>query len=220
MNSFRTCFLLFFLPAALFTGCNEDSAEDSPHAHIVGEIVNPINEYVVLLKNNETIDTLYLNRKNRFKYELKNIDAGLYAIKHGSNSPIMYIEPGDSLLLRANTMGFDESLHFSGKGAAKNNFLINTFLKDKANQALIFSHYDFPPEEFAKKTDSIKTARLEFLKKSNEKYSFSDHFTEMAKKNILYEFYDLRERYTYMVNTYYEDFARKIPEDFYDYRKN
>lgn len=209
--------VIFFI-GLLFPSCNDSSGETSPHAFIAGEIVNPTSEYLVLFKNLEPIDTAYLNLENQFRFKIENVDKGLYLIKHNLETQNIHISPNDSILFRVNTLRFDESLHFSGRGAEKNNFLINTFLLDEDNTQLILSYYKIPPKEFAQKTDSIRQERLNTLKNLNKKFNFSKDFLEIATKNIAYEFYDLRERYTYFLNKYYKKFAAKIPEDFHDYR--
>ncbi|HET8753310.1 MAG TPA: hypothetical protein VFM59_03035, partial [Salinimicrobium sp.] len=202
-----------------FIGCDEDSQE-STHAYIGGEIVNPESEYVVISKNNQILDTVPLDESNRFSYKIEEVESNTYFLQHSSESQLIHMQAGDSLLLRVNTIEFDESLHFSGEGAGKNNFLINTFLLNEKNTGLILSHYKIEPEVFAAKTDSIRSARLEDLEELKDKHDFSEDFLDLANNIIKYEHYDLRERYTFLVNKYYEDFAGDFPEEFHDYRKD
>ena len=62
----------------------------------------------------------------------------------------MYLEPGDSIMLRVNTLKFDESLTYTGKGSAKNNFLTELFLLNEAADQQIVSFYRLEPENLSK----------------------------------------------------------------------
>ena len=73
-----------------------------------------------------------LMRDGTFK-SLIDIDKnGLFNFFHPPEFQYLIINKGDSLVLRLNSLDFDESLIFSGKGSAKNNYLINVFLKHEA----------------------------------------------------------------------------------------
>jgi hypothetical protein len=94
-----------------------------------GKIINPKTKFVVLYSNDKIIDTLLLNDRNKFLATYDNLDEGLYYIEHGNENQYVYLEPNDSLMLRLNTWDFDESLVFAGKGAERNNILIDIFLE-------------------------------------------------------------------------------------------
>ena len=184
-----------------------------------GQINNPETDYVIISKENETIDTLFLNEKNQFGKNFKNLDGGIYTFKHPPESQVMYMEPGDSIIIWLNTMSFDESLNFSGKGAEKSNFLLDMFLKNQRNNDLILTYYKIEPKEFARITDSIRDVRLESLEKLKKENEFSEEFLKIAEASINYEYYDLRERYSFLIKKYYSELAKKIPNDFHDYRQ-
>ena len=210
--------IIIFSCALLLTGCNDNSPE-SDSVFIGGQINNPETDYIVISKENKTIDTLYLDEKNQFGKEYKDFESGIYTFKHPPESQIMYMEPGDSIAIWLNTMSFDESLNFSGEGSDKSNFLLDMFLKNQSNNDLILTYYKIEPTKFAEITDSIKEQRLLKLEKLKEKQEFSEEFLEIARASIDYEFYDLRERYTFLIRKYYNSFAERIPEDFNDYRE-
>lgn len=210
--------LLFLCCVVLFTAC-KDNTTKSNSIFIGGQINNPEADYVVISRENETVDTLYLNKKNQFGQDFQNLEGGIYTFKHPPESQIMYMEPGDSILIWLNTMSFDESLNFSGVGAEKSNFLLDMFLKNQKNNDLILTYHKIEPQEFAKITDSIKAQRHKELETLREKTRFSDEFLKIARASIDYEYYDLRERYTFLVKKYYRGLAEKIPDDFHDYRQ-
>jgi len=184
-----------------------------------GQINNPETDYVILSKENQTIDTLFLDKNNQFGKDYKNLESGIYTFKHPPENQIMYMEPGDSIVIWLNTMSFDESLNFSGEGAEKSNFLLDMFLKNRENNDLILTYYKIKPEKFAEITDSIKEQRLQTLQDLEQKNKFSEEFLNIANASINYEYYDLRERYQFLIEKYYKDVSKEIPEDFDDYRK-
>jgi len=213
-------YLLFCLIGfPLLTGCN-DSKKDQEGTFIGGQIMNPYNPFFVLSKDNKTIDTLFLDQNNQFGKKLEGLEPGIYSFKHPPENQIMYLEPGDSVLVWLNTMQFDESLNFSGPGAAKSGFLLDMFLNNERNNDMMLSYYKINPTEFAGITDSIKESRKTKLKALNEKEQFSESFLELANNSIDYDFYHLRERYTFLVKKYYNELAQQIPDDFNSYRKD
>ena len=212
------CFIIFGF-TLLLAGCT-DSSGDNNSVYIGGQINNPETDYVIISKENQTLDTLYLDKNNQFGKDFKNLESGIYTFKHPPESQIMYAEPGDSLVIWLNTMAFDESLNFSGDGSEKSNFLLDMYLKNRSNNDLIITYYKIEPSEFARITDSIKDLRLKNLDELKESHQFSDEFLDIARSSIEYEYYDLRERYTFLIKKYYKTFAEKIPEDFNAYREN
>ncbi len=202
----------------LLSACREENPT-SENVFLGGQINNPETDYVILSKENKNLDTLYLNEKNQFGKDYKNLESGIYTFKHPPENQIMFIEPGDSIVIWLNTMAFDESLNFSGNGAEKSNFLLDMFLKNQDDNDLILTYYKIEPEKFAKITDSIKTERIKKLERLDDNNNFSEGFLEIARASIDYEYFDLRERYTYLIRKYYNEMAQKIPDDFHDYRK-
>ena len=218
MNS--KLFLIISLLFLLFS-CKNDTAIKTT-TYLGGEIVNNNNDYITLEKDNILIDSIFLNEDKKFSYSFKEKDfsSGLYTFRHSPESQVFYIEEGDSLLLRVNMDEFDESLMYTKDKSQENNFLMEMYLLNEKDNDLILSYYKMSPKDFAQKTDSIKDFKLEILSSLKNKYDFSKTFTEVAKKTIDYEYYDLRERYAYLINRYFSDFRSRIPEDFFTYRKD
>lgn len=220
LNSTTSALLKGLIPILLlFLFSCENSSSKKNYAVIGGEIVNPTSKYVVIKNETQVLDSIPLDHHNRFSYKIEDVETGLYLIEHHPETHNIYLEPGDSLLLRANTLAFDESLHFSGTGDAKNNFLTEIYLLEEGNLNLLLGFYKSDPTTFLKKSDSIHAERKSSLEKKSAKYGFSAEFVELANKIIDYERYDLLERYTYLINRYYKKYSKQFPEDFYEYRK-
>jgi hypothetical protein len=140
--------------------------------------------------------------------------------KHPPEYQTFFIQPGDSLSFRLNTLDFDESLVFNGDSSVENNFLMNMYLMNEDNNELILSYYKISPDVFVDKTDSIKSKRIKKLKELDRENDFCNEFLEIAKKSINYEFYDIRERYVFLLKKYFPKKAELIDDSFFDYRKS
>ena len=88
----------------------------------------------------------------------------------------------------------------------------------KSNDNLILKYYKVKPSDFSLKTDSIRQMRLSSLEDLNQRYDFSDYFNRIAKKSIVYEFYDMRERYAFLIQKYFKERKKDFSDDFFNYR--
>ena len=221
----RLLFSLLLLTLT-FSSCKKDLATDEGEtAYIGGEIINPIDKQVIIRKSNIIIDTILLDNKNRFLYKLNALESGLYTFKlqsqHGEEFQLALLEPKDSVMVRINTIDFDESLVFTGNGAKKNNYLINMFLENEEINEKILSYYQLEPIAFEKKIDSIRKHRSTSLNHFIQKNITSELFQEISKANIDYNYYLSKEIYPF---AYYGDNEIKnlqsLPQNFYNYRKD
>jgi len=212
MIKFLPLSYLLFLIA--FTNCNENiKTEDT--TYFGGEIINPKDDFVLLYKDDVLIDSVALDDKNRFLYKFNNFTAGLYHFNH-KEYQYVYIEPTDSIVFRLNTIDFDESLTFSGKGAHKNNFIINTFLANEMHDKKAYKLYKLPPEKFSTLISSELQQRLNMLEQHKERHDFSEGFNEVANAHIVYHFHALKERYP-IYNRQQADSINK--QQFYKFRE-
>ncbi|MFC6859304.1 TlpA family protein disulfide reductase [Zunongwangia atlantica] len=212
-------FLLLSIISSLFSlvGCIDNSTNDAK-VYLGGKIVNPNLRYIILSKDQELIDTLSLNNNNQFGEYLENITPGIYTIQHNPENQVVYLEPGDSIMVWVNTYDFDQSLNFSGRGSKESSFLLDLFLRNRANNDLVLNYYKIKPEDFEHISDSIHNQRLQEFEENTAKNDLSETFKKIARQSIDYEFYDLRERYTYLIKKYYPEFTKLIPDGFNDYR--
>lgn len=210
--------LLFLLVSISLISCNNSEECTVDYSWIGGEIVNPHSDYVLLFKNNRLLDSIKLNDKNFFSYKTKNEQGNLYSFRNGEFQ-IFYLEPGDSLMLRVNTIDFDESLSYSGKGAEKNNFLMELFLKNEIDRKLVTTWYTLSPKDFEFKLDSLKNIQMKLYSEFRTKEQPSKEFMEIADAGIDYAYNANKELYTTInfMKFQSDDFSH---EGFYDYRKN
>lgn len=206
--------LIFCFP---FLSCETSSTNGSDETWIGGQIINPKSDYVVFLKDNKVLDTLKLDSKNFFHYKSDSIKPGLYSFRHHEYQ-IFYLEPGDSLMLRVNTVDFDESLTYTGKGAARNNLLMDLFLMNESENTLMPALYRLSPADFQDKIDSLRDERMDLFNDYVENQGLCSDFKKVAMANINYDYFSKKELYTSAnamnMNLKPEDF----PTEFYSYR--
>jgi len=201
--------------------CKNKTDDGGDYAFFGGEIINPSNDYVLLYNPEDEVDTLLLDQDNRFFKKLSDFIPGLYTFVHGGEFQWILLEPKDSLLLRLNTIDFDESLVFTGKGSRKNNYLIKTFLDNEAENQKFMLMCQMKPERFEWVLDSIRKSKLDELNEFLSKKEYSDLFKTVAKTSINYNYYANKEMYPFGYYGYgnlihYKD----LPNGFYDFRKD
>ena len=217
MNTIKK--ILFpFVVCILFISCDQNYNNDCGSAWIGGEIVNPKKDYVLITKSRKLIDTIPLDENNFFIYRIEQMEPGIYFFIHYEYQAL-FMEPGDSIMLRVNTVEFDESLSFTGKGAHKNNFMMDLFLLNENEDELMPKMHLLPPAEFEIKMDSILQSRNRIYDEFISKKGPSVRFKELAIDLINYYIYSKKELYiSANARKKVYDESVEIPESFYDFR--
>ncbi|MDN3723844.1 hypothetical protein QRD02_05580 [Aequorivita sp. SDUM287046] len=182
--------------------------------YIAGQIINPRVDYIVFSKGNQTLDTVKLDRNNFFHYQTDKIKAGLYFLKHGE-SQIFFIEPGDSLLIHLNTIDFDESLAYSGRGGEQNNLLIDLYLRNENENLNLQKWYTLSSSEFEHKIDSLKKRKINLYEEYINTNEVAEGFKKVARSSIDYDYYSKKEMYAAANRRNIENFD----DSYFDYRK-
>lgn len=212
-------FLLLIL-STLVTSCVSEDRNKSQGTYFGGQIINPVLGYVILRQGEEVTDSIPLDRRNRFLHKFENFKGGLYRVEHGEHQMI-YIEEGDSILLRVNTKDFDESLSFSGYGSEKSSFLLDMYAHWEAENETIKKKYQKNPKNFKKSLDSMEINHKEELNNFLLDKDYSDNFIEIANAATTLDNYQRKEWYPFA--HYGKDklaFIDNLPDDFYDYRNS
>ena len=218
-NSIKFLFYTFFITLAI-TSCKNKSSDGEYVAYFGGEIVNPNNPYVLFCKDNEVIDTLKLDKKNRFFIKFDSLAPGMYSFRHEPEYQYVYFDKNDSLMVRVNSRDFDESVVFCGRGDEKNNFLMELYLKNEKDKNNMFDLFDYNLEKFTKNIDSTYLVAESFYQKNKELIKWSDEFDVYAKASLNMHQYSKKELYpiVHKIRTG-NDVIEKLPKDFYSYRK-
>ena len=210
---------LLLLAFILICSCGTQE-KDNTKVLFAGEIVNPTSEYVVLYKGDEALDSVVLDENNRFAIELDSVEEGLHHFYHFPELQYVFLENGDSLQIRLNTISFDESLVFSGEGEEVNNFLIEMFLAHEKEEEIVYDYYKLEPKEFCDKIDSLSEVKVALLQDLHEESPLSEKAYELAKAGILYNTYVYKEPYPYYHKKKMGDKAlHEMPEDYYSYHE-
>lgn len=197
-----------------------DSNKNKEGTYFGGKIINPKSDHVVLYSLDRVIDTFFLDSDHRFLKKLDKVDEGLYYFIHGNESQHVYLEPNDSLILRLNSWDFDESLVFTGRGAERNNILIDCFLDDEKVRKAFYDYYKLTPDKFKFKLDSVIDKRLLTHKSYLESHpDETEGFKEVLKVALTYPVFARAEKYS-LAHARFEG-AEQYPalgNQFYDYR--
>jgi len=135
----------------------------------------------------------------------------------------LYLQPGDSLLVRLNTVAFDESLAYSGIGEEINNFLVEMFLTNEEEEKVVNGFYKHDPEVFSRKIDSIRKLKVAVLDNLMAETPISVKALEIAKASIDYNNFSYKEKYPFHHKKRTGEKSimdHNLHEDFYGYRKH
>ncbi len=198
--------------------CNKEFKDDNYTAYFGGEILNPNNRYVLLLKDNEVIDSILLDDKNRFFKKFDSLAPGMYTFRHEPEYQYIYFDKNDSIMLRLNTKEFDNSLVFCGRGDQKNNFLIEMFLKNEADRG--YDVFDKDYKSFTKTIDSSYNSKKAFYLRRKTEIGWDEKFDTYAKASL--DLNHLAKKEIYPIahkRRSGEDICKSLPKNYYDFRK-
>lgn len=212
-------FLLLLL--TLFAlGCSTTQKKD--YVLFAGEIVNPSSDYVVLLKGTQIIDSAKLDAANRFRFKLNSVEDGLYHFNHAPEFQYVYLEKGDSLLVRLNTLYFDESLVFSGTSEDINNFLLELFLSEEdEEQAMRKEYYKLESDAFTNKINQLRNDKLKAIALIKEESQLSEKAFRIANASVDYTYFGYMEMYPFAHKRKQREHGlHELNDSFYSYRQN
>ena len=211
-----------FLILALTIGCDKKQSSSTSLAFIGGEIINPKTNFVIIDNpSQKSTDTITLDKNNRFNFNIKNLDSNLFLFRHGDEYQTIIVEPNDSLMLRLNTLDFDESLVFAGQGAKKNNYLVKVFLENEEESKKLMTHSQKEPKDFFQFVSKRRESQLNHFFEYAEKNDFSDYFENIIISNINYNNFADLEIYPF---AYFGEnrlvHIKHLPEYFYSFREH
>jgi peroxiredoxin len=213
-------FSYLLLSIFAFIGCQKRFQDDNFTAYFGGEVLNAKSNFVLFLKNDVVLDTLYLNDKNQFFKKFDSLSPGLYTFKHEPEYQYVYFDKNDSLMVRINSMEFDESVVFCGRGDEKNNFLMELYLKNENDKSKLFGVYDYPLEKFIENSDSSYQSKKAFYKSKKEELKWTKEFDLYAKAMLDFHYYTKKEIYpiAHKMRTG-ENVNEKLPTNYYIHRR-
>ncbi len=206
------CFLF------LITSCGGD---DNYTAYFGGQVINPRTNYVIFSKDDKVIDTLRLDKDNRFFIKFDSLTPGMYSFKHNPDYQYVYFDKNDSIMVSIDPSDFDESIVFSGRGEKKNNFMMELFLMHDKDRNKEYGVYEYEYPKFKKTIDSTYALRKEFYNKKKQEINWDDDFDFYAASRVDLNYYTKKEYYPYVhARRTGQEVRSKLPKDFYSFRKN
>jgi len=159
--------IISFFLIILIVGCKSEYK-----TFISGKIIKPTNNEIQLLKDEKVIKNININNEGIFSTSIDDLNDGLYNFIHLPEFQYLIINKGDSLVLRLNSLDFDESLVFSGKGASKNNYLIDVFLEHEKDEDYVKKNYKSSRVIFKNIIDSLLKKKIKHYSGYNFKSNF------------------------------------------------
>lgn len=213
--------LLLILLLGLNLSCKKEFSGDNYVAYFGGEVINPKNKYILFLKDDTVIDTIFLNEKNQFIKKFDSLAPGMYIFKYEPEFQYVYFDKNDSLMVRINPVTFDESIVFCGRGDEKNNFLMEMYLKNDADRNKMFDVFDYDIKKFQANIDSSYASKKKFYDQKKKEITWNESFDEYAQSLLNFQHYSKKEIYpiAHLVRTGI-DLNDSLPTDFYDHRKS
>ncbi|WP_339887036.1 thioredoxin-like domain-containing protein [uncultured Flavobacterium sp.] len=213
--------VLALLSLGLFTSCDKKHSDEDFTAYFGGEVLNPQTNYVLFLKDNEVIDTIFLDKKNRFLHKFDSLTPGLYIFKHQPEYQYVYFDKNDSLMVMINSKDFDNSIVFCGRGDEKNNYLMEMYLSNEKDRSNMYDVFFRNSKDFIKNIDSSYALRKKIYEKHKSKNEWSVNFDTLALASLELPHYYKKEVYPYAHKFIAgENVINDLPKDYYNHRKS
>ncbi len=212
---FPSIFLLFL------SSCNKEFKSGDYRAFFGGEVKNPTNRFVYFSKDGVVIDTIPLQKDNTFFVQFDSLAPGMYSFKHDPEYQYVYFDKNDSIMVHINSKDFDESIIFCGRGDTKNNYLMESYLKNESDKEKMFDVYDNDVSKFIFNVDSTYKVNKKSYNVHKNEIKWSKEFDAFAKAALDFNYYSKKELYPviHKLRTA-EDVFEKLPNQYYNYRKN
>ena len=140
------------------------SCSNNEKTLLTGKILNKTSDNISVYKGNKIINKTIIDPDGLFNLILDSIDSGLYNFYHEPEFQYLIIDKNDQLQIRLNTLDFDESLVYTGKGSSKNNFLMDVFLRSENDELDINSKLDLAFDTFKNLVDSLYNKQMNSFK--------------------------------------------------------
>ncbi|MFP9099300.1 TlpA family protein disulfide reductase [Flavobacterium sp. RHBU_24] len=213
-------FYKFTLLLTLLVILSSCGGNDNYTAYFAGQVKNPRLPYLLFSNGNTIIDTIKLDKNNRFFVKFDSLAPGLYTFKHEPDYQFVYFEKNDSLTVAIDAGKFDESIVFSGRGDRKNNFLMEQYLLSDTDRKNSYALYANDCKGFIKTIDSLYKLRKTFYEKNKDDIAWSDEFDFFALNRLNLNYYTKKEYYPYIhARRTGKDIRPELPKDYYEFRK-
>ena len=186
----------------LFFSCKSDNT-----TVFSGKILNNTSDSISIYKDNNMIYESVVDVDGLFNITIDTITSGLYTFYHEPEFQYIIIDENDNLQIRLNTLDFDESLVYTGKGSSKNNFLMDVFLRSENDELEINSKLDLAFDTFKNLVDSLYNKQMNSFKLFKENNILSNSSKEIINTAILYPY--ISKFHSYIIRNNIEEEIQK-----------
>tara|TARA_B100000287_G_C20650006_1_gene786517 strand:+ start:136 stop:1008 length:873 start_codon:yes stop_codon:yes gene_type:complete len=172
-----------------------------------GKILNNTSDSISIYKDNNMIYESVVDVDGLFNITIDTITSGLYTFYHEPEFQYIIIDENDNLKIRLNTLDFDESLVYTGKGSSKNNFLMDVFLRSENDELEINSKLDLAFDTFKNLVDSLYNKQMNSFKLFKENNILSNSSKEIINTAILYPY--ISKFHSYIIRNNIEEEIQK-----------
>ena len=195
-------YLRILLILLLFFSCKSDNT-----TVFSGKILNNTSDSISIYKDNNMIYESVVDVGGLFNITIDTISSGLYTFYHEPEFQYIIIDENDNLQIRLNTLDFDESLVYTGKGSSKNNFLMDVFLRSENDELEINSKLDLAFDTFKNLVDSLYNKQMNSFKLFKENNILSSSSKEIINTAILYPY--ISKFHSYIIRNNIEEEIQK-----------
>ena len=195
-------YLRILLILLLFFSCKSDNK-----TVFSGKILNNTSDSISIYKDNNMIYESVVDVDGLFNITIDTITSGLYTFYHEPEFQYIIIDENDNLQIRLNTLDFDESLVYTGKGSSKNNFLMDVFLRSENDELEINSKLDLTFDNFKNLVDSLYNKQINSFKLFKENNILSNSSKEIINTAILYPY--ISKFHSYIIRNNIEEEIQK-----------
>ena len=195
-------YLRILLILLLFFSCKSDNT-----TVFSGKILNNTSDSISIYKDNNMIYEAVVDVDGLFNITIDTLTSGLYTFYHEPEFQYIIIDENDNLQIRLNTLDFDESLVYTGKGSSKNNFLMDVFLRSENDELEINSKLDLAFNTFKNLVDSLYNKQMNSFKLFKENNILSNSSKEIINTAILYPY--ISKFHSYIIRNNIEEEIQK-----------
>ena len=181
MKQFRILVILLIIA---FVSCKQ---YNNPPIVFSAKVDNPNSDSLSIIKlfKDETLQTIHLDSNNTGQKSFY-LPMAYYSLFDGNESTQIFLKPGYKLHLYLNAKEFDESIKYTGKGAAENNYLAQkTLLEEKLGKLVYYGYYAALNEkDFLHLVDSIYNLQLNLFNKYGKDFDKDFKYIELHSLKI------------------------------------
>jgi thiol-disulfide isomerase/thioredoxin len=161
--------------------------------------------------------TTKLDKSGNFRLAVGIKSIAQLDLRVGDEYTSVFLMPNDKIHLTVNYLEFDETIRYTGIGAANNNYIAQKLLYDELNEAVIH-HFVYRNEvEHKAYIDSLRNEKLDYIER-NRTAEMSPQFIDDLIADATYD--AVNEKWMYQVDFNYsgsEITHKKLSPDYFDF---